>query len=526
MSKASVYDLKSLINLLSKTDCILMKIPEKFTTKQNIKYRCGCGVEHTKTYAAIKKSGGLCIECMKDQTNKKREMTHSLKKSQGIKRVIHNPPNKEYYAKRRKFTKHTLNNILSEYEATFQNNDCIPDKIGTKMIVEFVCKCGNNHKKQVRDFERTGAMCKKCTSKNKSQLISDARTKVLDPINNTNTHSRCKNCRNVYSNAYFIHTQSNDIETEWCQICRDKKKVHNNTLRNKRLISTCNDTTKKKCTSCLMWRDKIEFDNDNTTCLSICRKSGKICYLKLKDKCAGFNASNETIKQCIRCWKKTDIKNFVTERNHTSVVCETCRLDIFEYKDSIADHYIQHKIDNSVCIDCGLDDIRVIEFDHINQKDKLLNVSYSQSITQLDIEIKKCVPRCGICHVRRTKVQLNYGNRKSIKKNYVNEIKKQIGGCVTCGWYDENLLEALQFDHIDKTTKSMNISDPSCTIEDIKTELPKCQLLCIHCHKLKTIEDNGYYLYLQYSLGITRQELRNEFQNTGDITFENIIKII
>jgi hypothetical protein len=277
----------------------------------------------------------------------------------------------------------------------------------------------------------------------------------------------------------------------------------------------------------LSYVDKLHFDDNNTTCSIVCRKSGKLSHLKWIDKCAQFNASNETIKQCIRCWKKTGIDNFVTERNYTSVVCETCRLDIFEYKDSIADHYIQHKIDNSICVDCGLDDMRFIEFDHINREDKLINISESKSIAQLDSEILKCVPRCGICHVRRTKIQLNYGTRKSYKKKFINEIKKEIGKCQHCGWYDENLLEALQFDHIDKNTKINNISsDLWRNLEEIKTELPKCQLLCIHCHKLKTIEDNGYYLYLQYSLGITRQELRNEFKNTGDLTFENILKII
>jgi len=49
----------------------------------------------------------------------------------------------------------------------------------------------------------------------------------------------------------------------------------------------------------------------------------------------------------------------------------------------------------------------------------------------------------------------------------------------------------------------------SYSVNDIETEIKKCQLLCIHCHKLKTIEDNGYYLYIQYETGMTRKDIRN-----------------
>jgi hypothetical protein len=253
--KPPVYNLKSLLELLSNSGSILVEIPEKFTTKQKIRFRCNCGIEHIKTYAGIKKYGALCIECTKNQKVDKGKTTNSLK-TKGVKRIINNS-NKDHYAKRRKFTKETLNELLAESGASFQNIDDIPKNIGTKIVIKFVCKCGKNHEKQVRDFERTGAMCKDCSYTNKSQLVSIARTKVLEPINNTNTESRCKNCRNVYNNAYFIHNQSDDIDTNWCQICRNKKKIHNNILRNKRLISTCNDATKQKCTSCLMWINYI-----------------------------------------------------------------------------------------------------------------------------------------------------------------------------------------------------------------------------------------------------------------------------
>jgi hypothetical protein len=71
--------------------------------------------------------------------------------------------------------------------------------------------------------------------------------------------------------------------------------------------------------------------------------------------------------------------------------------------------------------------------------------------------------------------------------NYFREIliEKLGGKCVECG-----CTETLEFDHIDPSTKSFNISagyhKPKEVLEE---ELEKCQLLCNKCHIEKSKKD-------------------------------------
>ena len=74
--------------------------------------------------------------------------------------------------------------------------------------------------------------------------------------------------------------------------------------------------------------------------------------------------------------------------------------------------------------------------------------------------------------------------------NYFREIlvERMGGKCVECG-----STETLEFDHIDPSTKSFNISGgyhkPREVLEE---ELSKCQLLCKACHIEKTKKDNKF----------------------------------
>ena len=83
------------------------------------------------------------------------------------------------------------------------------------------------------------------------------------------------------------------------------------------------------------------------------------------------------------------------------------------------------------------------------------------------------------------------------------ECIERLGGvCARCG-YKENLL-ALQFDHIDPSTKSFKIgsvlqgqrrhtgADGSVLKPSLIAELAKCQLLCANCHAIKSGENGDY----------------------------------
>jgi 5-methylcytosine-specific restriction endonuclease McrA len=61
------------------------------------------------------------------------------------------------------------------------------------------------------------------------------------------------------------------------------------------------------------------------------------------------------------------------------------------------------------------------------------------------------------------------------------------GGCCQICKYSK-CISALEFHHIDPSTKKFSISqlvmkDKSVTLEEIKSELDKCALLCANCHR-------------------------------------------
>lgn len=68
----------------------------------------------------------------------------------------------------------------------------------------------------------------------------------------------------------------------------------------------------------------------------------------------------------------------------------------------------------------------------------------------------------------------------------MEEARRQLGGCCgVCG-----TTENLQFDHKDRSSKGMTITDMKCYSEvRFQEELVKCQLLCVTCHNQKTVQE-------------------------------------
>lgn len=72
------------------------------------------------------------------------------------------------------------------------------------------------------------------------------------------------------------------------------------------------------------------------------------------------------------------------------------------------------------------------------------------------------------------------------RKNKAVEMLGSI--CKNCGQSDN-----LQFDHIDPQSKAFTICDKLVTYSwaKIEAELTKCQLLCVTCHGIKTLQDKS-----------------------------------
>ena len=55
----------------------------------------------------------------------------------------------------------------------------------------------------------------------------------------------------------------------------------------------------------------------------------------------------------------------------------------------------------SGCVDCGIKDVRVLDFDHVRGH-KLANIGALRNIARLEAEAAKCEVRCANCHRIRT----------------------------------------------------------------------------------------------------------------------------
>lgn len=79
--------------------------------------------------------------------------------------------------------------------------------------------------------------------------------------------------------------------------------------------------------------------------------------------------------------------------------------------------------------------------------------------------------------------------QKRIERREFIHAYKLEQGCAICG-YNASAV-ALQFDHIEPSTKSFNISSAvsNRSKEVIEEEIKKCRVLCANCHAIHTHEE-------------------------------------
>lgn len=84
---------------------------------------------------------------------------------------------------------------------------------------------------------------------------------------------------------------------------------------------------------------------------------------------------------------------------HVAVVTARTARAREEAKDHVAEYLLRHP-----CVDCRVDDLRVLEFDHRPGSGKTSEVMRlvrnGHSIARIDAEIAKCDVRCRNCHGR------------------------------------------------------------------------------------------------------------------------------
>lgn len=137
-------------------------------------------------------------------------------------------------------------------------------------------------------------------------------------------------------------------------------------------------------------------------------------------------------KLCTKCNKNKLVKSFNKNKSRKDGLQSKCKLcdrkrakQYFqENKEVQMPNILKNKLKRKIrnrqfindylkthpCVDCGIADLRVLEFDH--QRDKLHEVgklvSGGQSLMLIEKEIEKCVVRCCNCHRIKTGKDFNY----------------------------------------------------------------------------------------------------------------------
>lgn len=84
----------------------------------------------------------------------------------------------------------------------------------------------------------------------------------------------------------------------------------------------------------------------------------------------------------------------------------------------------------------------------------------------------------------RIRINAQANDRATKVRRWLDEYKLKVG-CIDCG-YNKHAV-ALEFDHVDWSTKSFNVCNAS-SISQALEEIKKCEVRCANCHRVKTAE--------------------------------------
>jgi len=156
------------------------------------------------------------------------------------------------------------------------------------------------------------------------------------------------------------------------------------------------------------------------------------------------------------------------------------------YKNKTKDHnrtLVQNLKENTPCKICGENRFYCLDFHHRNpdtKKDTVCNlIRHGYSTDIVLAEINKCDIICSNCHRKEHTNTYKYLTKKA---RYVLELKQK-SSCCKCGLSSP---ECLDFHHTEDNKADgigAMLRDKNASLEDIKTEIDKCIILCSNCHR-------------------------------------------
>lgn len=140
------------------------------------------------------------------------------------------------------------------------------------------------------------------------------------------------------------------------------------------------------------------------------KKNKKCTKCKRELPISSFNWRIKNVKKsshCKECSRKYVRNHYKNNKKYYLKKAQKRNLIQQQKTQGVIGEYLQ----NHPCIDCGENNILVLEFDHINRKNKkdaIANIARRRlSLKTLKKEIKKCEVRCANCHRIKTAIESN-----------------------------------------------------------------------------------------------------------------------
>ena len=196
--------------------------------------------------------------------------------------------------------------------------------------------------------------------------------------------SRCKSTKNL--SEFSKDCSRIDGYSNKCKECRKLYKTHPRIQ--------FEQISEKTCSNCILMKEISNFRRD--------RRARDGYQAKCKD-C--FKKSEKIAKRHKEPVRKQYLKN------RQSLLVDKCKTIVINH------------LKSSVCVDCGENDILVLDFDHIDPHTKEFSISRlvlrGTSTQRLKKEMAKCEIRCANCHRKRTAIQ--FGSWKiQHETHYIN----------------------------------------------------------------------------------------------------------
>jgi len=220
-------------------------------------------------------------------------------------------------------------------------------------------------------------------------------------------------------------------------------------------------------------------------------------------------------RRCGRCLRELPLTSFNRSGGGHQWWCRECYRTYFNARGGLhrdqsraardrrrqsARSFISDFLRSHRCTDCGEDDARILEFDHLGEKRGHVSVLVHQGASERRLlrELATCDVVCVNCHRVRTAerggswrlqpdlLELNQHLSRSQSRNmaYVRDVLTR-SSCVDCG---DRRLVVLEFDHVG--VKSGNVTDLArrgCGVRRLQHEISECVVRCGNCHRRRTL---------------------------------------